>query len=904
MMGMLKIIGSGFYPYRRTTSNGTDDGSMSKSNFSSTDQTRKSSISDFQPRHFDMSSLPVSVAYQSESGNSVRPYERSLSNTDYNLRSSALRHSLHSHDRLRGSQRESIKSSALDAAASMRDGNLSNYCTPNKPYTTPSLNGNNANTSAYATSRNTLPRLGRSVSAAPSEPRQGVSCSQDGSRRGEYCSPQFSMSKFEVSDGTNSASIPGTSRKDGLPDRKIIAKDWTDEGTCGLVLSRDAAKKTIGGTSQPIFPHIPHYCVVGDRTSGSGHDDMKQSQTSPSKNYSVGTSKNSEGFIQDNNYCPDGSKGVANRLPNPVKTVSATSLPTGTTSALKKPVVSDPPDKLPSAAAYSTSKFNTPCSAENNVHNAIAAGALPKRDFRAASVDKITRILQQKSMSKDGLAPSKPAQNSFDMKSAVNATKVYAKGEDNNVKVAKSCMSPKDEKQSVCEATTMEPDSHNQSTKGNKPKFIQSLEKRWEKVTAPLTGAAIDRTESRSRMLTQSKDSSEDLSNLDSESVLLQRAVSPEKKGKTRFGGSTVGFMLGKFRKIEESTTKTSVGGAKIAPNVSSRRALSSYAGASSDSVLTLPKTFQPLAESRSNFAVTAQPQICSTSLKSPSVSKELSLEKTEGNYEEASSQNQTHSSSNFRCTQKNSLIPRRNVQGVCNTVDANIWDTDCEQRLPIDVLPVGSRDTTPTNVYAPQTVIDEKEYDESITTPTSDSLESSSICSEKNEIWGRSVLDEEESVSDRIFRKSFYPRFNSLERKKPATRYLSNSASKANKPQSRSARSLAGANQLSNDLGASESCTVTPAAATTAPTSRISEPQSAPIDSINKYNPNPLFKELITEDLLVPQSSRKAAHSERVTSKLSKLLLEIDSDNADTKAASRQAADRRSLDLGGREKT
>jgi hypothetical protein len=147
--------------------------------------------------------------------------------------------------------------------------------------------------------------------------------------------------------------------------------------------------------------------------------------------------------------------------------------------------------------------------------------------------------------------------------------------------------------------------------------------------------------------------------------------------------------------------------------------------------------------------------------------------------------------------------------------------------------------------------------------TPTSDSLDSpTSACSEKTEASVKSVSElGEESVSDRIFRKSFYSRFNSLDRKKYGSGTAGSgttSGIRTYSPNRSLTVSLPSHKALSGD-GKNASC-------------------SSLSPKINKYNPNPLFKELITDEYK-SNAGTKTDYSRRATSKLSKLLREIESD-------------------------
>ncbi|XP_021957604.1 mucin-12 isoform X1 [Folsomia candida] len=203
----------------------------------------------------------------------------------------------------------------------------------------------------------------------------------------------------------------------------------------------------------------------------------------------------------------------------------------------------------------------------------------------------------------------------------------------------------------------------------------------------------------------------------------------------------------------------------------------------------------------------------------------------------------------------------------------------------------------------------------DSVTTTTGDLDDSGSICSSSDV---RNILDEEESVSDRIFRKSFYPRFHekgiktrsvSLNAATAARKGLHPNPQITNTPppisnghhhhhhhhhhrsnsQAKSVTPGGGKTVVTPSTSSAPAAETSPTITTTTTngpamstlstdnttTTRAPSPHSL---VINKYNPNPLFKELITDDFK-SDIEKKTEYSRRVTSKLSKLLREIETD-------------------------
>lgn len=665
-------------------------------------------------------------------------------------------------------------------------------------------------------------------------------------------------------------------------------------------------------------------------------------------------------------------------------------------------------------------------------------GTKKKEPSRATSVERITRFLERKSVPREsqdsGSRPLSPAPVSR----------------------------PQSPNQFPTQPATPIPTPV--TPKSGRSKFLQSLEKKWEKFTTPKESGVesqekADTLKNTSRPISpppvppsghrspltiqpEKEGSPEELSpddNKISESVLLRRALSPEKKltKEKKFGSGTVNFMLGKFKRFEEvtpppaankfqiqPTTKPPPGGSRIG-----RRVQSAYVGAASDSVLSLPQgqlsrpeapmpsfvrptspvspptpvlqqppTSAPTAPSLSTSetlspnnlpdlgiirsAEAAQQKRRSLRLdtRSPSPGPPPSTPSAETNpipkpnsapqYRPIMSTGTTNSgpistttsntpgsgTSNvglFTPDQKSSpaatsLIPRSNPGLATLRCTSPLSINTAGELSPLPKPPqpelITSKSMSPPKI----TVHSGDFVDSSLLSPSmlspnsiasiSDSaeldLDSSSVCSDTRNPDARnhssaSVLDEEESVSDRILRKSFYSRFNSIDRaKRSASLNAAGAARKGIYPLNAS-NGNAGRNSGGNLTNHNHhhhshhhhhrsSVAKSPTPLETTPTPShlhksfsptpsepcrsngsitpvpvsnctLSDKLSPPTDNltrepsphslvINKYNPNPLFKELITEDFK-SDIEKKTEYSRRVTSKLSKLLREIETD-------------------------
>ncbi|CAG7720997.1 unnamed protein product [Allacma fusca] len=559
---------------------------------------------------------------------------------------------------------------------------------------------------------------------------------------------------------------------------------------------------------------------------------------------------------------------------------------------------------------------------------------IPRRDARATSVEKITRLLERKSMPRERVVSpppqiSPPTPNHIEMSRTPEAVS------------PSSTLTLKSEEDASDRSLNASPEKFRNISNSNslqrigKPKFLQNLEKKWEKLTSP-SPQPVREFEKPSRkeepaviMPQDSSDESEAQTKPDSESMLLQRAVSPEKKLRSKFGASTVNYMLGKFKRFEESSSGSKIPAGK--PPVGSlsnskigRRVQSVYAGACSDSVLTLPRETTPSpvitngipdpdkaghvanpSKSRISPRLERAATVITNAVPNPAsagqllreadtddskqkphlVRRPVSLGIFSGGGNNASSSNNTVNPSNTNP----SLIPRFNRNATPQRTLPSSVSVDNE-RTPINECPTPVTEAPQIHIIPDSKISDDP--DDNLLTPTSisDSFDSSSICSEKTEM-SKSVLDDEESVSDRIFRKSFYPRFNSLDRKKSKStpsnpRHYTPKVGKSpvvarsslspsnnfheslvNNFVGNSLVAIPAPNSMSSISPVPPTCSSTPSPTTVGLSSKI-----------NKYNPNPLFKELITDDFKTEVGS-KAEYSRRVTSKLSKLLKEIESD-------------------------
>lgn len=544
-------------------------------------------------------------------------------------------------------------------------------------------------------------------------------------------------------------------------------------------------------------------------------------------------------------------------------------------------------------------------------------GILKRRDSRATSVERITRLLERKSIPREVNNATTAAATGGDTISQ-NKTKV---GEESTSHIMNG------------NATASEIEKSSQSSL-KKPKFLQSLEKKWEKLTH--SGSVTKVVEQHDETVKVAKPSiselkmngtteidvsilstpaspepnqagatSEESSSHEdtkfNESVLLRRALSPEKKVKTNrlaSSGGTVGFMLGKFKKLEETPPPAS---SSIASNTSSRiptgrppmavngaSALTSrlgrrlqmpYAGTTSDSVLTLTAKemgrTSDISSGDENGLIRSAAAIAQEKrrLQHPRLEVKKDIPTTqEGPSSPPVSQNAQ------KVFSPPVVPPQIHIQDdpVPGLNDEEMPKMDLSSLSPISVSEG-----------------DRTESDES----TGTNIKSDSA----------NANDDAESVSDRILRKSFYNRFNASGHKQPnaidrnrRSHSVTPGSSRRTMPNSGTAnlRVNSGGGTSPSTKGSSNGTghqaplrrSVSPAASTVASAeSKDSSDQSSSQNrspspywsGLNKYNPNPLFKELmVTEDLRSNNDvGKKTEYSRRITSKLSKLLREIESD-------------------------
>lgn len=530
---------------------------------------------------------------------------------------------------------------------------------------------------------------------------------------------------------------------------------------------------------------------------------------------------------------------------------------------------------------------------------AIGIASLKKRDnSRATSVERITRLLERKSTPvremPTNTVPAEPQLvKSTELPPATNGSNGVLNGDSEK------------------------------SNATRKPKFLQSLEKKWEKLTNSNNQSKTDLVDSSLKNCKNDLDnvtSSGDHFNMDininltscsaspepnqaghtseessshddtkfNESVLIRRALSPEKKVKTSrlaAAGGTVGFMLGKFKRMEETpppagvtsnTSKIPTGRPPVGLNgvasgplasrlgLGGRRSQLAYTGAASDSILSLTaKEMGRTADSTCGDTGLLRSAVAIAQEKRNFRQPKLEVKKDMPSSPEGPS-------SPSMLQTKVSSLPAPQIQIMDDPDPSN--DTASLPKVDLSAL-------SPISI----TESERTESDESGLSPNLAKSESA---------------DDADSVSDRILRKSFYNRFN-------ATGIDRNRRSHSVTPGSsrRSLGSSGAANLRVNATGPSSSKGSPTAVTNTQPLRRSISPSASTVasaeskesseqsstqnrspspywSSINKYNPNPLFKELLAaEDLRPTDIGKKTEYSRRITSKLSKLLREIESD-------------------------
>lgn len=546
-------------------------------------------------------------------------------------------------------------------------------------------------------------------------------------------------------------------------------------------------------------------------------------------------------------------------------------------------------------------------------------GILKRRDSRATSVERITRLLERKSMPREVNNATTTSATGGDTISQ-NKTKV---GEEPTSHIMNG------------NATANEIEKSNQSSL-KKPKFLQSLEKKWEKLThSGSTAKVVEQHDETAKVVkpnvsevkmngnnnemdmsilstsaspepNQAGATSEESSSHEdtkfNESVLLRRALSPEKKVKTNrlaSSGGTVGFMLGKFKKLEEtpppsassvasSTASSRIptgrpplsgNGASALTSRLGRRLQMPYAGTTSDSVLTLTAK-----ETGRNADISSGDEngLIRSAAAIAQEKRRFQHPKLEVKKDIPTTQEGPSSPPVSQNAQKVFSPPVEPPQ-------IHI------QEDPVHRLNDGEMPKMDLSSLSPISVSegDRTESDES----TGTNMKSDSA----------NANDDAESVSDRILRKSFYNRFNASGHKQNnAIDRPRRSHSVTPGSSRRTMPNSATANLRVNSGGGTSPSTkgsgngnghpaplrrsISPSASTVASAeSKDSSDQSSSQNrspspywsGLNKYNPNPLFKELmVTEDLRSNNDvGKKTEYSRRITSKLSKLLREIESD-------------------------
>lgn len=613
--------------------------------------------------------------------------------------------------------------------------------------------------------------------------------------------------------------------------------------------------------------------------------------------------------------------------------LSISSFPDGPRANSVSRVMSPPP------AQFEKNGVPPPVNGTTEPNNSAAVAALvqKRRDARATSVERITRLLERKSMPREVPPSSSSATEPSKKKGA----------EENGVPSAVTPLADT--------SGTGGGDVKPTQTSSKMPKFLQNLEKKWDKLTHSggsvntngkesqdeTTPMAVINTSSASQIQPvgtmssitsngvagnihptsfspepqpQTRGTSEESSSQEdkiNESVLLRRALSPEKKVKATnrlaAAGGTVNFMLGKFKRMEQEPQVTSpvVGASKIPTGrppmgtsttginmrLGGRRALP-YTGTASDSVLTLT-----------------------------AAAKEIGRTADTSNGDEAGLIN----SAAVMAQEKRRLQqPRVDVKtdGPSNQEGS----PQVEQPLRSPPHPQPTVPPPPTVVLGPPPQIqiqDESspkssasssmlKMDMSSLSPISvsegertESDESAGGAQAKSDTGSVAADDDGESVSDRILRKSFYNRFNAtgIDRNRrshsvtPASsrRSLGSSSGTSLRvngaggnvnggaPKSGGGTSPGGPSNLRRSVSPSAS-TVASVESKESSSDQSSTQNRSPSpywSGLNKYNPNPLFKELmINENFRTPTDvGKKTEYSRRITSKLSKLLREIESD-------------------------
>jgi len=537
----------------------------------------------------------------------------------------------------------------------------------------------------------------------------------------------------------------------------------------------------------------------------------------------------------------------------------------------------------------------------------------PSRESRAKSVEKITRVLERKSVPRE----LENAKDSREMTS---------------------------------------PDKKNAPR--TKTNFLKSLEKKWEKLkhgsssgsnkseagsehSSPASTptpfsirspASSEANESERGSVTPTNmDDTLENEKIVSESDMLRRAFSPEKKPYSmKMGASTVSYMLGKFRKFEDSTPSSSTISKSGkpptgAPGKTGRRVQSVYAGAASDSVLMLSQTdggksrnygpgksmqanFQnnetvlngnnsetekcvPTADVSTKTEPNFQQTLPSKKEKQSFIGKFVPMKSTSSSNIVANASAGIQKQTGSATVSGSSFIPRFNKVAPATDNGSKISEVVTTTNNMKWAVPMDMEPTTP-GIIVPQN----ESRAQSPNSNASDSLDSSSACSEKTEssTKGMTTTQDEESVGDRILRRSFYNRFNPhVDKRKncsvspscPTNSAIrqskssgSSSTSKKKHEKSNSSKVLNGVVLSDSNNGANVASSSNKEICMTS-----NKPQSSAAALVlSKYNPNPFFKELINDDFNnKDEIGRKAEYSRRVTSKLSKLLREIEGDIA-----------------------
>lgn len=550
----------------------------------------------------------------------------------------------------------------------------------------------------------------------------------------------------------------------------------------------------------------------------------------------------------------------------------------------------------------------------------VGIGILKRRDnSRATSVERITRLLERKSMPREMLANGDAAGDS---------AATTGSGKSKNAEEVNQIGN-----ESTSVIGVVESEKANQSMK--KPKFLQSLEKKWEKFTnkgsqnddsgrstmnnsvdmscnnvtgtdqidANGTSSAASPEPNQAGATSEESSSHED--NKFNESVLLRRALSPEKKVKPNSrlaaAGGTVGFMLGKFKKMEESPAAVSVtpaassavsriptgrpplgingvGGIGSRLGLLGRRTQMPYTGTTSDSVLTL--TAKEMGRAADNSSGDESSGLLRSAAQIAQEKRRLHP-KLEVKKEMPS------------CTIEGPVSPPvvlATQQQATSPPQIQIQDST-EPKVNYEVMPkMDLASLSPISVS-------EGERTESDESNAGTASPNSQMKSDST-----SAVDDAESVSDRILRKSFYNRFNAsgIDRNR-RSHSVTPGSSRRIMPNSATATLRVNSNGGGSNGGVSSAKgsgnhqpvrrSVSPSASTVASAeSKDSSDHSSTQNrspspywsGLNKYNPNPLFKELMVgEDLGKSNTDvgKKTEYSRRITSKLSKLLREIESD-------------------------